>query len=172
MEELVRGAQRGDRRAFEALARQTARLVGSIALSRLGRPDEIDDVLQEVFTRAWANLDRLREPSKFSSWIYGIAKWVCSERLAERARAASGSSFEFERASGAEPDERREELLQAVEELPEIYRETLMMLYFEERSYAEIAAALGITRAAVNFRLTKARSLLRRRLAEVSHDVR
>ena len=163
--ELVADALSGRREAFDTLARNYSRLVASIAMARLGRPGELEDVLQEVFTRAWVGLARLSDASKFSSWLYGITKWVCAEKIRDR-RSLPVPLEDEERFAFPEPDERRADLLHAVEKLPEIYRETLMMLYFEEMSYEEIAGALGISKAAVNFRLTKARAMLRQELVK------
>jgi RNA polymerase sigma factor (sigma-70 family) len=173
--ELVARARNGRRDAFEALVGRYSRLVAGVAAARLGRPSELEDVMQETFTRAWANLSRLRDPSRFSSWLYGIAKWVCSEKAHDRDRDrdrdrhhASMNGESVAVPCAPEASERKEIVLQAVEALPEPYRETLLLFYFEESSYEELARALGVTKAAINFRLTRARAMLRQKLSAVS----
>ena len=69
-------------------------------------------------------------------------------------------------ARAAENAEDTERLLAAVDALPEIYRETVVLFHFEERTYDEIAQRLAISTATVNARLTKARARLRERLKE------
>ena len=60
-------------------------------------------------------------------------------------------------------DERR--LLAEVETLPESYREVILMYYYDDVTYQDVAAALGVSTATVNARLTKARAMLRERLS-------
>jgi RNA polymerase sigma-70 factor (ECF subfamily) len=170
--ELVGEALAGRQGSFEALARKYARLVASIAMARLGRPQELDDVLQEVFMRAWANLATLKDRAKFSSWVYGITKWVCSERIQERKPLPLPEEQPFAFEPSPEAEDRRAEVLHAVEKLPEIYRETIALLYFEELSYEDISRTLGISKAAVNFRLTRARAMLRKELSKVRGETR
>ena len=58
----------------------------------------------------------------------------------------------------------RKQLIKEIHCLPQIYREVVVMFYYDRRSYQEMAAMLGVTRAAINARLTKARAMLRRKL--------
>lgn len=165
--DLVERACAGERSACDELFRRHARRVGAVVCARVGWRGPLEDLVQETFTRAWRELAHLAAPDQFAAWLRGIACNVCTDWQRRRGRepASSADVGELELAApGAESDEEARTLLAAVEALPEIYRETLTLYYFGERSHAEIATTLGLSLAAVNARLGKARALLRESL--------
>jgi RNA polymerase sigma-70 factor (ECF subfamily) len=86
IEILVRGAQAGDRGAFEELVRRyerqiIARFIGSVPSS-----DTAEDLAQETFVRAWVHLKSLRDPSSFGPWLFGIAGNVHKEWAKDRTK--------------------------------------------------------------------------------------
>lgn len=141
-------------------------MVRAICTARLG-PREADDTVQEVFLRAFRGLPRLKDPGSFTSYVGQIARNYCVDRL--RAAQRNERSLEEIEVEPADPrgegDTDRELMLEQlrreVGRLPENQRETLMMFYFERMSYAGMATALGISEAAVNQRLSRARAHLR-----------
>jgi len=172
--DCVQRACAGDGDAYAELFRRHAPRVGAVCAARLGWRGPLEDMVQETFTRAWRELATLDRAERFPAWLRGIALRVCTDwlrrrgreehalvPLAEEAHSAAGD----EASLPGERDESTRALLEAVDALPEIYRETLLLYYFGQRSHAEIAATLGIGTAAVNARLGKARALLRGSLA-------
>lgn len=173
---LVEAVRSGRREAYDELARRHAAKIGAVCWSRLGRRGPVEDMVQEAFLRGFRAIGSLTEPGKFGSWLYGIAVRACLDWLKAKERSqVSIDSLGPDRTpadlpAGRLPDpfdekERRQKLLEEIEELPEIYRETVVMFYFRKQKYQEMSAMLGISPAAINARLTKARALLREHLA-------
>ena len=176
--ELVRATMSGRREAYEELVRRySARLYG-ICWSRIGRRETVADLVQEALLRGYRSLSTLTEQEKFGSWLCGIAVRACLDWLKDReqGQVSFGSLGQ-----DAEPDdflrgqpsnssgkmeerERRERILREVQSLPEIFREAVVLFYFENCSYAQMQITLGIGPQAINARLSKARTLLRDRL--------
>lgn len=160
--DLVAAAQRGDVAAFEELYAAHAPLVHAILLGRLSAFDA-DDVLQEVFMTVFKKLRTLREPAAFVGWVVRIARnrandfrrgsieWAeLDERYASRATQAEAAE-----AAGA---------LAAIRELPEAYRETLMLRLVEGMTGPEIAVRTGLTPGSVRVNLYRGMQLLREAL--------
>lgn len=178
--ELVREIRRGDPGAREEMVRRHFGRVHAACFATLGRRGPVEDLVQDAFLKALRAIGSLADPERLGSWLHGIAARACldwlktKERRTTRPFAALDATERPEdwpeRETGPDRDEveRRERLLDAVEALPEPYRETLVLFYFEEKSYREIASALGVSEAAVNARLSKARAALRERLVRPS----
>src|SRR6516165_4662929 len=81
-DDLVRRAIAGDTAAFGTLYDLTVRLVRAVAAD--AGPDEADDVTHDTFLRAYRTLSTLRDPSRFASWLVGIARFVVLERRRAR----------------------------------------------------------------------------------------
>ena len=178
--ELVRAAQAGRREAYEELVRRYSGRVAAVCWAKLGRRDPVEDLAQEAFLRGWRSLNTLEDPAKFGGWLYGIAVRACLDRLKDREWSqpslhALGPGRSPDDLAGRPPaspstmeqGEQQAKILAEVESLPEIFREVVMMFYFQQQTHEEMAAVLGIGPAAVNARLTKARKLLRTRLKGV-----
>jgi RNA polymerase sigma-70 factor (ECF subfamily) len=174
--ELVAAVRSGRREAFEELVRRYAARIYVACRSRLGRRGPVEDMVQEAFLRGYRAIGTLSDPGKFGSWLYGIAVRACLDWLKarERSQVPLGVLAPDQNPEGIlagqprsdpEEEDRRSRLLVAVEGLPEIYREVVMMFYYRRQSYREMSAMLGITPAAINARLSKARALLREDLA-------
>ncbi len=174
--ELVGAARAGRREAYEELVRRYAAKVAAICASRLGRRGPVEDMVQEAFLRGYRALDTLAEPEKFGGWLYGIAVRACLDWLKAKERSqvsfgALGPGRNPDEFLGSQPpppaagDERRGRVLEGVLGLPEPYRETVMLFYYKKQSYREMSGMLGVSPAAINARLTKARAMLRDRLA-------
>lgn len=145
-----------------------SKLVRAICAARIGTED-VDDAVQEIFLRAYRGLCRLEDGSKFRAYLCQIARNHCIDRLRSRLgnQTVSLDEVALEPADprGQDDDpsrtERLQQLRREVGRLPESQREVLLLFYFERLSYADMAAALGITEAAVNQRLSRARQRLR-----------
>lgn len=159
---LVRQTLGGRRDRFEELVRRHLPAVYAIALARLGRPPDAEDVAQETFLRAYEKLDTLREPGKFRSWTLTIARRIATDLGTRLARETTGRAGASEAVSQDDPvrREQTEVLRRALDRLDPDKREVLLLHYFAGDSARDIAKALGISRAAVLKRLQRAREQL------------
>ncbi|MBN1809457.1 MAG: sigma-70 family RNA polymerase sigma factor [Planctomycetes bacterium] len=168
---LVSLARKGAREAFAVLVRRYVRLVVAVAQASVGAQDA-EDMAQDVFAEAWRSLDMLRSPEYFKAWLVGITRHMCIYRLRRRIREEevysefsdiqkAASAGESDATPAAEHRESISLLNSAVEHLPETYRRVVLMRYMAGLSVDEIAQALGITRAACDKRLTRAKQRLK-----------
>jgi len=172
--ELVVQTQQGLPGAFEALMERYLSMVVGVAYSRLSDSEAARDVAQDTFMEAMQTLTLLRDHDKFGNWIYGIARRKASYVLRRRRMHQSAVTFkqQEEKTLPTQDDpsaplsrqERSEHIREQLKQLPEIYREILVLRYIDERSYEEIAAVLGITQAAVDKRLMRGKAMLRESL--------
>lgn len=132
-----------------------------------GNQPDAEDLAQQTFLIAHQRLEQLREPDKAAAWLFAILR-SCYLKSQRRRRPVAAASLELD--VEAIPDIVTEEevdsdLLQlAIDELPDDYKLVLVMFYFEECSYKEIAAKLGIPIGTVMSRLARAKGRLRGRL--------
>jgi RNA polymerase sigma-70 factor (ECF subfamily) len=157
--ELVTRARRGDRAAFGGLYQRFHRAVHAIALARVPACDA-DDVVQDVFADAWAKLARLREPAAFAGWLLAIAR----NRATDAARRRPPGDAAADLAVDPPPRVEAAAALRAIRELPETYRETLVMRLVEGLSGPEIADHTGMSPDSVRVHLHRGMKLLRERL--------
>jgi RNA polymerase sigma-70 factor (ECF subfamily) len=139
------------------------------------RADVADDLAQESLFRGFRALDTLSDPERFGAWLCGIALRACLDWL----KSKQNSQVSFSEINGAEIHDRRHpsaleiadradeirHLLAAVDALPDEYRTVILLYYYDDVTYRDLARMLGVSTATVNARLTRARSLLRARLA-------
>lgn len=154
-------ARAGDVEAFEALVRRYQLPMYRVALRMLASEGDAEDATQEAFILAWQNLARFRGESAYSTWLYRIVINRClsarashrpSEPLEELMLVGGGDPVEI-----TERRQRWSAIVEAVRALPSEQRAALVLREFEGLSYAEIAAVLGITVAAVKGRIHRAR---------------
>ncbi len=183
--DLVRQTLAGRTAAYGELARRWSRRVLAFCHAKVSSAHAAEDLAQEALLRGFRGLATLADPEKFGAWIRGIALRVCLDWL----KSKQTSQVPFTALSdGYNPAESLAErngdpaaedraatlrqLMAEVESLPEAYREVLMLYYYDDVTYAELAATLGVSAATINARLTKARAMLRERMgsaAQVSH---
>jgi RNA polymerase sigma-70 factor (ECF subfamily) len=177
--ELVRQARAGRTEAYAELVHRWAGRVTALCHAKVGRGDVADDLAQETLLRAYRTLASLADPEKFGPWLCAIARHICLDWLKSKQRTQvpfsalrDGPPVESvpDRAAASSTLEREEEgqqVLRAVEELPEDYREVVMLYYYQDVTYQELGQQLGVSAATINARLTRARALLRERLSPV-----
>lgn len=163
-------ARQGDDEAFSRLVEAYQRPVFNVCYRMLGDPVEAEDAAQETFIRAYTRLDSYDPKRKFSSWLLAIASHYCIDRL--RRRRFSLVSWDdlppwrWLPDSDPQPEEvaLRHEAQRHVQELlnklPPDYKATLILRYWHELSYEEIAEALDSTLPAIKSRLFRARQML------------
>lgn len=174
--ELAKRAQTRDYSAFEEIVRRYQTLLCSIAFSRCGNLATSEDIAQEAFWAAWDSTESLREPDKLCSWLCSIVRHLAADetrwkrsRREEPVRedAYNLTSDELEPSQAAIEREEEDVVWNALEEIPETYREPLVLYYREEQSVSEVAHDLGLTEDAVKQRLSRGRAILKDRVAEI-----
>lgn len=171
---LVRQVLAGQTSAYAELVQRWASRITALCHARMGRADLAEDLAQETLVRGFEELPSLSDPTRFGPWLAGIAANTCRDWLKSRQNAPvplSSTPVEDQpplavsspAAEGERPDEVRH-LMRAVEQLPEECRLVLMLFYYHNASYRDIAHVLDVSTATVNARLTRARALLRARL--------
>ena len=172
---LVAASLGGDRQAFGQIVTRYQRLLCSLAYSSLGNLSESEDVAQEAFVEAWNKLGNLQEPEKLKAWLCGILRFKVSHHHRREARQPVRHAGELDEADALESNDQtiedvvmKEEeqalLWQALEGVPETYRETLVLYYREHRSVAHVAYELDLSEDAVKQRLSRGRKLLQQRM--------
>jgi RNA polymerase sigma-70 factor, ECF subfamily len=157
---LVLLAARGDRAAFGELYQRYARTIHAILLARVPAA-EADDLVQDVFISALRHLASLRTPGAFPAWLASIAR----NRANDFHRAAR-PAVELDEALPAAPDRRQAlAILDVINQLPDTYRETLLMRLVEGMTGPEISARTGLTHSSVRVNLCRGMKLLREKLS-------
>ena len=168
----IKRCQNGDKDAFEPLVRQNAGKIQRLVWGMLGeRREDTDDVVQEIFIKAYIALPRFRGDARFSTWVYRIAVNHCRDYLKRggplplelsEEQVAGEPVPEDKDAQDAlrETQERRasEELQELLSQLPEKHRRILVMRELEGMSYDEIGEVLQIRPGTVRSRLNRARA--------------
>jgi RNA polymerase sigma-70 factor (ECF subfamily) len=181
--EWIRRILAGEKHLFHELIRPCERAIYFQLLSLLRNEAEAEDAAQETAIKVFLNLQKFRGDSQFRTWVLSIARNEGLGRLRKTAtRREDSLDAEIDDQTGdytpailtswreipSEALERKELgalLRKAIDGLPEIYRNILLLRDIEEMDVRETAAALGITEGAVKVRLHRARALLQRHLA-------
>ncbi len=165
-EDLVTAAIAGDRAAYEALVAAWLTRVRAVVRAQLGDRPEADDAVQEAFVLAWRRLAQLSTPTAFGPWLMAIARNAAiswGRRLARNRTVAFAEPGAGPAPAAAErvgdPDDDRG-LAIAMLRLSPAHREILRLKYEVGLRYDEISATLGISEAAVEKRLWRARQAL------------
>jgi RNA polymerase sigma factor (sigma-70 family) len=160
--ELIEASRRGDARAFGELVERCARMVDAIAYAATRDRTLSEDLVQDTFVTAWRDLHRLRDACALRPWLCRIARNLAHK--ARRSRARELETIDADHVgTGCTPydamrDREREHLLAVgLARVPALYRETLVLFYFEEQSAKAVAAALGVTEQVVHQRLSRGR---------------
>ena len=169
---LVLAAREGDRAAFGGLYARYARMVHGILLARVPGSD-VDDLVQDVFLRALPRLCDLRDVSRFGPWLAAITRNRANDyyrqTLATSAVTESLSEDEYEVAApNTAPTAEAAMILSLVRELPDAYRETLILRLVEGMTGPEIAARTGLTPGSVRVNLHRGMQQLREKLSQAS----
>lgn len=167
LEAIVVRATRGERRAFGELYERFHRVVHAIALARVGARDA-SDIVQDVFAHAWAKLASLREPAAFPGWLMTIAR----TKAIDHARRVRPTTDADHLTCDPPPHAEAARALQAIRELPEAYRETLIMRLVEGLTGPEIAERTQLTPDSVRVNLHRGMKLLRERLGDAETNAK
>ncbi|MEJ2486285.1 MAG: sigma-70 family RNA polymerase sigma factor [Anaerolineales bacterium] len=169
--------------AFQQLFSAYSDKIYRLAVSILENEDDAEDIVQEVFTRFFENLDRFEGRSKIGTWLYRVAYNASIDRLRKyRSRPVAELDISFEDeiplpdelsdwSESAETvfdqQEIRQKLEDTIQSLPETLRVVFLLRDVEELSTLDTANILEITPGAVKVRLHRARLLLRDTLSGI-----
>jgi RNA polymerase sigma-70 factor (ECF subfamily) len=181
--ELIARIIAGETDLFHELIRPYERMVYLSILTMLRNQQEAEDASQEVMVNAFRHLKSFRGDAKFSTWLVTIAMNEGRQRL-RKAKGIKLESLDEEKedregdftpavltdwreipSEALEKKEIRQKLREAVEQLPPIYREVLVLRDLEELNQQETASSLGINVTLVKVRLHRARMMLQKMLA-------
>jgi RNA polymerase sigma-70 factor, ECF subfamily len=183
--DLVRQTLAGRTTAYGELARRWSARVLAFCHAKIASAHAAEDLAQETLLRGFRSLSTLADPDKFGAWLRGIALRVCldwfkNKQTSQVPFTALGHDCDpadmlvSPETAGqqADRDETLGQLMAEVENLPEHCREVVMLYYYQDVTYDDLATTLGVSAATINARLTKARAMLRERMgraAEVRH---
>jgi len=180
-EDLVTRAQLGEKAAFERLVEKYYDVVVTAAYTVLSNVDASKDCAQDALMEAAQNLSKLRDKNKFDRWIYGIARNKAKYYLQRQHLHSEALKVKTDESRRLKPvaspseqlskNEQLDSIRRALSEVPEIYREVLVMKYIDGRSHDDIARLLDISLAAVDKRLMRGKGMLRESLARWKSEV-
>lgn len=184
LEGVLRRARGGDAEAYSELYRQFSRRVFGLCRHLLGSPAAAEDATSEVFLRAQRAMKSYDTTLPFPRWLLSIASHYCVDQLRRRRveqRLFDPAEVEAAEAPAGEPAspladlvaaEQHQAVRAAVEDLPERYRLPLVLRYYSELSYEQIAGVLGLNRNHVATLIFRAKQELRRALAPARKELR
>ncbi|MEJ8548854.1 RNA polymerase sigma factor [Brevibacillus borstelensis] len=165
--ELVRLVLGGNQQAYARLVDKYKGKIFAYLYRMIGQKQDAQDLAQEVFTKAYFQLDKFQLDRNFSAWLYRVAANHCLDELRRRKRAVKTTGEEVELIESETPEdaflqkEQKQVLLCQVMRLEEEYRSVLVLRYIDQLSYKEISEALALPMTTVQMRLHRARKKLR-----------
>jgi len=179
---LMRQVKAGDATAFDQLVATVTPRGHTVAHALVGSPEDAHDLVQESLTKIYAARASYREEEPFLPWFHRILRNTCISFLRQKGRVKTrsltsvvdddGADWELE-AKGPGPQEHIEatdtsaRVRVALDTLPVKHREILSLRHFEDLSYTDISAHLGIPEGTVMSRLYHARRRLAERLGDL-----
>jgi len=171
-EALMARVARGDRWAYQQLARRHLPAMLGLARRILGNAADAEDVAQEALLRVWTHAPRWQPLAAFRTWLTRVVVNLCLDRKRRAPWVALEAAGEIEdptpdAGERAEVDERERWLAAAIAELPERQRAAIMLTYGEGMSNAQVADILDTTVSAVETLLVRGKQNLRRALGNL-----
>jgi len=184
-EVLIKNALQGDQRAYKKLLERHRHAIFHIAYKIVRNTEEAADLVQETFMKAFGSLSTYRFEYRFSTWLYRIAANNAIDYLRKRKIEALSLDRPVETKDGSVelqlPDwthnpefdftrkQRQISIEEAINSLPEKYREVIVYRHTEDKPYNEIARILGIPVGTVKARIFRARELLKKKLKSTQY---
>ncbi|OGZ34363.1 MAG: hypothetical protein A2174_00910 [Candidatus Portnoybacteria bacterium RBG_13_41_18] len=170
-EEIAQKIQAGDSESFGILVTRFERKIRRYGKKFLSNTQDLEDIVQNIFIKAYTNIQSFNAAMKFSPWLYRIAHNEFVNALRKNSHSPL-SIFDFDSLfphltakETADSDTNNKEIKYQLDKyLKEInpkYREVLLFYYFEEMSYAEIAEILRIPVSTVGVRLIRGKNILK-----------
>jgi len=176
--ELVAESLAGNRESFGEIVSRYQTLVCSLAYSATGDLARSEDLAQDTFLAAWGHLGDLREPEKLRAWVCGIARHRIQDaiRSSRREPTHKAESLDVMAAAPAPEDQPAERAVSneeasivwsALEQIPESFREPLILFHRKNQSVAQVAILLDLSEDVVKQRLVRGRKLLKAEVEEI-----
>jgi RNA polymerase sigma-70 factor (ECF subfamily) len=182
--QLVERVQRGDKRAFDLLVlKYQHRIVGLVG-RYLRDQDEVQDVAQEAFIKAYRALPRFRGDSAFYTWLYRIAINTAKNHLVSRSRRPPDTDVDVDMEDGSfyeslsdsvnpenslATDQLEAVVYKAIDDLAEDLKVAVTLREFEGLSYEEIAEVMDCPVGTVRSRIFRAREAIEKKIAAIDH---
>jgi RNA polymerase sigma factor (sigma-70 family) len=177
---LIAAAISGEQDAYKRLMKKYSGGIAHLVTRMIGNQEDVEDLTQEAFIKAFNSLATFNEEFAFSTWLYKIASNNCIDYMRKRRLrtmsidrpgpgAESDQQYEIPDSSNI-PDQHIQQSQQtqaiqkAIDNLPDKYRTVIIMRHQEERSYDEIAVALGLPIGTVKAHIFRAREMLYKQL--------
>lgn len=187
---LIRKYCDGELNAFNTLVWRWQKPLFNFALRYLGNPEEAREIVQQTFIKVYQHLPRLKDPSRFATWVYQIAVNLCRDEIKKRRRRQTYSLESIQENSeqsqarsaltladdSANPErivnrrELRDILAQALQQLPEEQRIVVTMKEYQGLKFTEIASILSIPLNTAKSRMYYGLTALRKILARWQFD--
>ena len=167
---LVCAAQRGDKEALQLLLRCNWAWLKGLVYSIVRDADDCDDVLQDICVRVINKIYSLREPERFRPWLAVLARRLalryCQKKaqrlvpLHEGLADLKGDENAARLLENIEQKEQYQQIMDAINSLPDKYRQVFVLEHIDDLTYRQIAEILDITVTTVQVRLVRARQML------------
>ena len=175
--QLVERSRDGNQKAFAQIVERYQSLICALTYSASGNLQTSEDLAQVTFITAWCQLRKLQEPARLKSWLCGIARNVTNNSFRKDMRTPTSHAETLDTAADVSADattprdqviSKEEEaiLWRSLSELPESYREPLVLFYRRHQSVAEVADALELSEDAVKQRLSRGRAMLAEKMSK------
>jgi len=179
-QELVRQALAGNQAAYQELLQRHQKVIFTVVSKLVRNREEARDLVQETFMKAFGSLATYREEYQFSTWLHRIASNCAIDFIRKKKIEALSLDQPIQTKDSqvtlevpdwsANPEaewvekQRSLTIQEAIDSLPQGYKEVILYRHKEEKSYQEIAAILGIPVGTVKARIFRGRELLKKKL--------
>ncbi|HUT30916.1 MAG TPA: sigma-70 family RNA polymerase sigma factor [Sedimentisphaerales bacterium] len=174
--ELLRASVKGSATAFEAIVKKYQSLACAITFSATEDLEQSEELAHEAFIKAWVNLSQLEDLTKFRVWLYSITHNVIRDYFRHKQRDIVSQARPIDRMEDISSEEFRPiEIIidkeqhavirQALDRIPEKYREPLVLFYRQEHSMSHVAELLGLSVEAAKTRVSRGRKMLKDQVA-------
>lgn len=177
-EDLMLDVQRGDPDAFRVLFDRHQRPLFGFVYRQIPDIQHTESIVQDSFLRMLRNASAYRYPEHFTTWLYTIARNLCIDFRRKKGAFAPSLSEAVESVTpsraedpllAAEGDEEAARLHAAISELPEIYREVILLRVFDKMPFKQISQITQCPESTVRSRMSYALNMLRKKLVPQGH---
>ncbi|MBN1972843.1 MAG: sigma-70 family RNA polymerase sigma factor [Sedimentisphaerales bacterium] len=180
--DLLNASLSGNKEAFGTIVENYQSLVCSITYSATGDFAKSEELAQETFIRAWKELKQLKDLGKFRAWLCTITRNLLRQSIKKQNKDIIDTAQPIENAAASETSETRPDQIaiskeqqiviwQALQEIPETYREPMVLFYREQQSIKQVAAQLDLSEEVTKQRLARGRKLLKAEMSTLVEDI-
>jgi RNA polymerase sigma-70 factor (ECF subfamily) len=168
----IEAVKKGNMQAFSFLVEKYQKMVYTLALKLMKKPEEAEEMAQDTFIKAFHKIDSYEGKSKFSTWLYSITYNACISEL--RKRRIEFKSLDDQRMHDYYRENRKEDqekyLALAMEKLPEDDQVLVTLYYYENQSMDEISVITGLTVSNIKVKIHRARKRMQVMLYEMLNE--